>query len=54
MNKLIALIAIVIAAGFASLFGGVFDTSPSIPASALAGSQSVEDFKAGFALNAST
>jgi tetratricopeptide (TPR) repeat protein len=37
-----------------ALLGGVFHNSPGTPASALAGSQSSEDFKAGFALNAST
>jgi tetratricopeptide (TPR) repeat protein len=37
-----------------ALLGGVFHGAPSTPASALAGSQSAEDFKAGFALNAST
>src|SRR5437870_970519 len=53
-NKLLIAVAAVIAAGFAALFGGIFVEPPTQPPSALAGSQSVEDFKAGFALNAST
>ena len=52
-RKLIAFAALVVA-GAAALFGGVLRQTPAVPASALAGSQSVEDFKAGFALNAST
>jgi tetratricopeptide (TPR) repeat protein len=53
-NKLLIATVALLVAGFATLFGGVFDTSPATPPSALAGSQSAEDFKAGFALNAST
>ena len=53
-NKILIALAALVAAGFVALFGGAFDSSPSTPASALAGSQSVEDFKAGFSLNAST
>lgn len=53
-NRLLIGLAALLAAGFVAFFGGAFSTSPSTPASALAGSQSVEDFKAGFALNAST
>jgi tetratricopeptide (TPR) repeat protein len=53
-NKLLIGLAALVAAGFVAFFGGAFSSSPSVPASALAGSQSVEDFKAGFALNAST
>ena len=53
-NKILIALAAVVAAGFVALFAGAFKSSPSGPASALAGSQSVEDFKAGFGLNAST
>ena len=51
-NKLLIGTAAVIAAGFAALFGGVLDRPAAAPPDALASSQSVEDFKAGFALNA--
>jgi len=54
MNKLLIGLATLVAAGSVALFGGLFQGSSSTPASALAGSQSVQDFKAGFALNAST
>jgi len=53
-NKILIALAAAIAAGFVALFGGVLGKSSATPASALAGAQSVEDFKAGFALNAST
>ena len=53
-NKILIGLAALVAAGFVALFGGAFQSSPSTPASALAGSQSVQDFKAGFALSAST
>ncbi len=53
-NRLFIGFAALVAAGFVAFFGGAFSTSPSTPPSALAGSQSAEDFKAGFALNAST
>jgi tetratricopeptide (TPR) repeat protein len=53
-NKLIMGLAALVAAGFVAFFGGVLADPPTQPPSALAGSQSVEDFKAGFALNAST
>ena len=53
-NRVLIATAVVIAAGFAALFGGLLNNSSSAPPSALAGAQSVEDFKAGFALNAST
>jgi tetratricopeptide (TPR) repeat protein len=53
-NRILIGLAALVAAGFVAFFGGAFSSSPSVPASALAGSQSVEDFKAGFALNAST
>src|SRR5690242_5150806 len=53
-NRLLIGLAALVAAGFVAFFGGAFSSSPSTPASALAGSQSVADFKAGFALNAST
>src|SRR5262245_52248788 len=52
-NKLLIGTAVVIVAGFAVLFGGVLDRPAAAPPDALAASQSVEDFKAGFALNAS-
>jgi tetratricopeptide (TPR) repeat protein len=53
-NKLLIGLGALVAAGAVALFGGAFQSSPSTPASALAGSQSVQDFKAGFALDAST
>ena len=53
-NKILIGLAALIGAGFVAFFGGAFSSSPSVPPSALAGSQSAEDFKAGFALNAST
>jgi tetratricopeptide (TPR) repeat protein len=53
-NKILIALSALLAAGFATFFGGVFSSSPSTPPSALAGAQSVEDFKAGSALNAST
>lgn len=53
-NRLLIGLAALVTAGFVAFLGGAFSPSPSTPASALAGSQSVEDFKAGFALNAST
>ncbi len=52
-NKLLITLAAVIAAGFAALFGGLVNRTGT-PPTALAGAQSVEDFKAGFALSAST
>ena len=54
MNKLLILAAAVLAAGFAALFGGLVAERAAQPRSALAASQSAEDFKAGFALDAST
>jgi tetratricopeptide (TPR) repeat protein len=53
-TKLLIALAAVVAAGFAVLLGGVFDEPHATPPSALAASQSAEDFKAGFGLNAST
>ncbi len=53
-NKFFIGLASLIGAGFVAFFGGAFSSSPSTPPTALAGSQSVQDFKAGFALNAST
>ena len=53
-NRLLIGLAALVAAGFVAFFGGAFSSSPSTPASALAGSQSVQDFKAGFALTANT
>ena len=53
-NRLAIGLAALVAAGFVAFFGGAFSSSPSTPASALAGSQSVQDFKAGFALTANT
>ena len=47
-------LAALLAAGFVALLGGTFDSSRSAPLRALAGARSVEDFKAGFGLNAST
>ena len=53
-NRLLIGLAALVAAGFVAFFGGAFSSSPSAPVNALAAEQSVEDFKAGFALNAST
>src|SRR5207253_7092231 len=53
-NKLLIALATLVAAGFAALFGGVLAETPAQAPDALAASQSAEDFKAGFALNAST
>ena len=53
-NRILIGLAALVAAGFVAFFGGAFSSSPSTPPTALAGSQSAEDFKAGFALNAST
>jgi tetratricopeptide (TPR) repeat protein len=53
MNKILIAAAALVAAGFATLFGGVFRDSAA-PPSALAGGQALEDFKAGFGLSAST
>jgi tetratricopeptide (TPR) repeat protein len=53
-NRILIGLAALVGAGFIAFFGGAFSSSPSTPPSALAGSQSAEDFKAGFALNAST
>jgi tetratricopeptide (TPR) repeat protein len=54
MSKLAVGIATVVVATLAALLGGVLTKSPEPARDALAASQSVEDFKAGFALNAST
>src|SRR5262245_42154234 len=51
-NKLLIGTAVVVAIGFVALFGGLLDRPAATPPDALAWSQSVEDFKAGFALNA--
>src|SRR6516162_8064542 len=53
-NKILIGLAALVGAGFVAFFGGAFASSPTTPPTALAGSQSAEDFKAGFALNAST
>ncbi len=53
-NKLLIAAAALITAGFAALFGGVLAKRTAAPPDALAAAQSAEDFKAGFALNAST
>ena len=53
-NKLMIGLAALLVAGFAAFFGGVFDEPAAQGPSALAASQSAEDFKAGFGLNAST
>ena len=53
-NKLLIGTAVVIGLGFAALFGGVLDRPAATTPDALATSQSVEDFKAGFSLNASS
>jgi tetratricopeptide (TPR) repeat protein len=54
MNKLLLTASVVVAAGFAVLFGGVFrEASGSAPA-ALIGAQAAEDFKTGFSLGGDT
>src|SRR5262245_18537247 len=53
-TKLLVALAAPVGVGFVALFRGVFARPPSTPASALAGSQSVQDFKAGFSLGGST
>src|SRR5437868_38961 len=53
-NRILITAAVLVAAGFAALFAGVFRDGSSAAPTALAAQQSVEDFKAGFALDAST
>jgi tetratricopeptide (TPR) repeat protein len=53
-NKLLIGLAALVAAGAAALFGGLLAEPAAQAPDALAASQSAEDFKAGFALNAST
>jgi tetratricopeptide (TPR) repeat protein len=53
MNKLLIALTIVVAGLAAALFGGLVNRTGT-PPTALAGAQSAEDFKSGFALNAST
>ena len=53
-TKILIALAAAVGVGAVALFGGVFDRSPSTPASALAESQSAQDFKAGFSLGGST
>src|SRR5579864_1682516 len=53
-NRILIGLAALVAAGFVAFFGGAFASSPGTPFNAYAAEQSVEDFKAGFALNAST
>jgi len=53
-NRILIGLAALIGAGFVAFFGGAFAPSSATPVNALAAEQSVEDFKAGFALNAST
>jgi tetratricopeptide (TPR) repeat protein len=53
-NKLLIGMTALIVAGFAALFGGVLHEQTASAPDALAASQSAEDFKAGFGLNAST
>ena len=54
LNKILIALAVLVGAGFVALFGGAFDSSPSTPATALAGAQSAQDFKSGFSLAANT
>jgi tetratricopeptide (TPR) repeat protein len=54
MTKLALAIAVLLTAGLVALFGGAFEGGRTAAPDALAASQSAEDFKAGFALNAST
>ena len=53
-NKLLIGLATAVVAATAALFGGVLAQSSAAPVDALSASKSVEDFKAGFGLNAST
>src|SRR5262249_21664422 len=53
-DKLLIAVAALVGVAFAALLRGALVERSSPPPGALAASQSVEDFKAGFALNAST
>ena len=54
-NRILIGLAVVIAAGFAAFFGGVLRETPNAASAEIAqAEQQVEDFQAGFKLNAST
>jgi tetratricopeptide (TPR) repeat protein len=53
-NRILIGLAALVGAGFIAFFGGAFAPGSASPYNALAAEQNVEDFKAGFALNAST
>ena len=53
-NRILILVAVIAGAAIGALYGGVFRDRTSAASAALAGAQATEDFKAGFALNAST
>ncbi len=53
-NRILIGLAALVGAGFVAFFGGAFASGPANQFNAYAAEQSVEDFKAGFALNAST
>jgi len=53
-NRILILVAVLAGAAIGALYGGVFRDRTSAASAALAGAQATEDFKAGFALNAST
>ncbi|PWU25213.1 MAG: hypothetical protein C5B48_02460 [Candidatus Rokuibacteriota bacterium] len=53
-NRILIAAAALVAAGFAALFGGLFQGSSSSASTALLAQQQIENFKIGFALNANT
>jgi tetratricopeptide (TPR) repeat protein len=53
-TRLLIILALVVGVAAGALYGGVFRDSTSPASGALAGSQSAEDFKAGFSLGRST
>src|ERR671930_1174333 len=53
-TRIILILTVAALAATVTLLGGVLRESSSAPPTALAAQQSVEDFKAGFALNGST
>ena len=53
-TKMLTALVVLVLAATATFFGGALRSARGVAPTALAGAQSVEDFKAGFALNAST
>jgi tetratricopeptide (TPR) repeat protein len=53
-NRMLAAATALVVTGAVVMFGGVLRDARGLPPTALAGAQSVEDFKAGFALSSST